>query len=53
MTRRPPARPVFAIRLQPLPGVADPIKALRAALKVLKRAYKLRCLDVRQLGGSR
>ena len=53
MSRRKPPRPVFALRLQPLPGVADPIKALRVALKRLLRAHKLKCLDVRQIGGGR
>ena len=53
MSRRRPPRPVFELRLQPLPSVADPIKALRAALKALLRQHKLRAIDVRQVGGER
>ena len=36
-------RPVFLLRLQPLPGV-DAI--LRLALKVLLRRYGLRCISI-------
>jgi hypothetical protein len=38
-------RPIFRLRLQPLPRV-DAVKALRAALKTLLRRYRLRCLSV-------
>jgi hypothetical protein len=41
-------RPKFVLTLQPVPGVADPIKALRAALKRLLRDHKLRCLSVHE-----
>ena len=44
---RPPRRPegpVFVLRLTPRPGVSDPIRALRAALKVLLRRG-LRCVS--------
>jgi hypothetical protein len=37
--------PVFLVRLRALPGV-DGIRALRAALKVLLRRHKLKCLSV-------
>lgn len=37
--------PIFIIRLRPLPGV-DGVRALRAALKVLLRQFKLKCLSV-------
>jgi hypothetical protein len=37
---------VFTIRLRPLPSVADPIKALRSALKVLLRRFGLRAIEV-------
>jgi hypothetical protein len=40
------ARPVFVLKLRPEPRVVDPVKALRAALKVLLRKYKLRCLTI-------
>jgi hypothetical protein len=38
-------RPIFRLRLQPLPRV-DAVKALRAALKTLLRRHQLRCLSV-------
>jgi hypothetical protein len=37
-------RPIFRLRLQPLPHV-DAVKALRAALKILLRRFGLRCLS--------
>jgi hypothetical protein len=37
---------VFTIKLRPLPSVTDPIKALRAALKVLLRRFGLRAVEV-------
>jgi hypothetical protein len=40
-------RPIFVLRLQPLPRV-DAIKALRAALKNLLRQFGLRALSVEQ-----
>jgi hypothetical protein len=42
---------VFVLRLVPLPGT-DPIKALRAVLKVLLRRFGLRALSVRQDEGA-
>ncbi len=45
MAREP--RPVFVLRLTPLPGV-DAIRALRAVLKTLLRHYGMRCLSVRE-----
>jgi hypothetical protein len=38
----------FVVRLVPLPEVADPIRQLRWALKVLLRRFGLRCTDVRE-----
>ena len=38
-------RPVFVITLRPLPGV-DPVRALRAALKLLLRRFGLRCVSI-------
>jgi hypothetical protein len=37
---------VFLIKLRPLPHCTDPIKALRAALKVLLRRLGLRCIEI-------
>jgi hypothetical protein len=42
-------RPVFVITLQPEKHVTDPIRALRAALKRLRRSYGLRCISVEQV----
>jgi hypothetical protein len=39
------ARPTFLIRLRPGPHVADPIRALRHALKRLGRDHDLQCLS--------
>ena len=39
----PAARPVFVLKLEPLPGI-DGHKALREALKRLRRNHGLRCL---------
>jgi hypothetical protein len=41
-------RPIFIIRLRADSGVADPVRALRQALKVLLRRFGLRCVDVRE-----
>ena len=38
-------RPIFVLRLQPLPHV-DAVKMLRVALKALLRRYQLCCLSV-------
>ena len=40
-------RPIFVIKLRPEPGV-DGVRALRRALKVLLRRFRLRCTDIRQ-----
>jgi hypothetical protein len=40
-----PSRPVFLLRLRPLPGT-DGTKAVRAALKVLLRRFRLQCVTI-------
>jgi hypothetical protein len=40
-------RPIFTLRLQPLPGV-EPIRALRLGLKDLLRRCGLRCVSIEQ-----
>jgi hypothetical protein len=37
-------RPVFTLRLRPLPGV-DPTRALRWSLKLALRGYGFECVD--------
>lgn len=39
-------RPTYMVRLQPLPEVEDPIRALRAALKQLLRRHGFRCVEI-------
>jgi hypothetical protein len=39
---------VFLVKLRPLPGCSDPIKALRGLLKVAARRFLLKCTDVRE-----
>jgi hypothetical protein len=46
MIQQQKPRPVFTIRLQAKPGVDEPIKALRLALKVLLRRFGLRAISV-------
>jgi hypothetical protein len=41
------ARPIFVIRLRPEIGV-DGARALRRALKVLLRRFRLQCTDIRE-----
>jgi hypothetical protein len=41
-------RPQFIIILEPEKHVADPVRALRAALKRLLRSYGLRAVSVEQ-----
>jgi hypothetical protein len=41
-------RPTYLIRLRAEPSVADPVKALRGALKILLRQFGLRALDARE-----
>jgi hypothetical protein len=38
---------IFVVRLASMPGT-DPIRALRAVLKTLKRGYGLRCVSAVQ-----
>ena len=40
-------RPVFVVCLQAQKGV-EPIRALKAALKTLKRRYGLKCVTIRE-----
>jgi hypothetical protein len=42
-----PAGPIFIVCLQAQKGV-EPIRALRGALKTLKRRYGLRCVTIRE-----
>ena len=39
-------KPVFTVRLRPLPQCSDPIKALRALLKLAFRRFGLRAVEV-------
>ena len=41
-------RPVFVLRLEAKPG-ADPIRALRAILKIAGRQFHLRCVDAYEI----
>ncbi len=43
-------RPTYVIHVQPMPGV-DGIRALRAALKALKRRYGLRAVSIGERAG--
>jgi hypothetical protein len=45
--RKRPGRPTFTLRLRAEPHV-DPVRALRAALKVLFRRFGLRCVSARE-----
>jgi hypothetical protein len=45
--RLTPARPTFVLRLRAVPG-RDPIKGLRALLKLALRRFGLQCLDSRE-----
>jgi len=45
MTTPAKDRPTFVIELRPEPGIDDPIRALRAALKNLLRRHGLRCVS--------
>jgi hypothetical protein len=51
MTRPHGDAPIFLLKLQAEPGAAG-IRALRWALKVLLRKYKLRCVSIEELGAS-
>jgi hypothetical protein len=39
-------RRTYVVKLRPEPGCVDPIRALRAALKVLLRRFHLRCVEI-------
>ena len=39
-------RPIYIVHLQPEQG--DPVHTLRAALKVLLRRFRLRCISVEE-----
>ena len=41
-------QPIFVVRLRPEPDVADPIRALRHALKELLRWYGMRVIQIDQ-----
>jgi hypothetical protein len=47
--KRRSQRPTFTLRLRAEPGV-DAIRALRAALKVLLRRYRLRAISISEDG---
>jgi hypothetical protein len=40
---------VFALRLVPTPSTPDPVRSLRALLKLALRRFGLRCLSVEEL----
>ena len=40
-------RPVFVVCLQAQKGI-EPVRALKAALKVLKRRFGLRCVSIKE-----
>ena len=42
-------RPTFILRMRPELHVADPVKALRQALKLLLRRCGLRCIEAREI----
>jgi hypothetical protein len=48
MSEEPGCGRVFVVKLRPLPGCADPTRALKRGLKFLLRAYQLKCTDVRE-----
>jgi hypothetical protein len=45
-------RPTFTIKLRAEPGVAEPIKALRSALKLLLRRFGLKCVCITEEGAE-
>jgi hypothetical protein len=45
-------RPIYLIRLRPEKDVADPIRALRAALKTLLRQFGLRAVEAHEERGK-
>jgi hypothetical protein len=42
-------RPIYVVHLRPEPGVTDPIRMLRAFLKVAWRNFHMRAVDVREI----
>jgi hypothetical protein len=44
-------RPIYELHLRPEPGV-DPIRALRATLKVALRQFGMRCIGCEEIPGS-
>jgi hypothetical protein len=42
-------RPQYRLLLRPEPHVHDPLRALRAALKVLLRRFGLRCMSAEEI----
>jgi hypothetical protein len=46
MSEHPPDRPTFTITLRPDKNCGDPVKALRALLKIALRRFKFRCISV-------
>lgn len=51
MTADQPER-VFVLSLAAAPG-SDPIRAIRALLKIALRRFRLRCIDVHEEHGTR
>ena len=45
MTSKPAERPTFQLKLRPEPHVTDPVRVLRAALKLLLRKYGMRAIS--------
>jgi hypothetical protein len=43
-----PERPTYIVELRVEPGVADPVRALRAALKSLLRRFGLRAISAEE-----
>jgi hypothetical protein len=40
---------VFVLRLVPTPSTPDPVRSLRALLKLALRRFGLRCIDVEEI----
>jgi hypothetical protein len=54
MSMKPAAeRPIYIIHLRPEPGVTDPIRVLRALLKVAWRNFHMRAISVRETTSSK
>jgi hypothetical protein len=39
---------IFVVTLIPMPGVANPVLALRKVLKIALRQFRLRCVNVEE-----